>query len=500
MRYSEKNAEGILPIVTKLKNKPFTPRVSTYPFPSYSSPNSAITLSPSTPFPGTPRISRRCTRLFILISIFLTILTLGALTRGNLSTEVHTAMPSPQTYSNAPVEEEPKVHPPFECGEDLGIPCKFIFPTFIAEQESKGIQHFWQLALLAKQLNRTIVLPNTYMSRMSTCYQFPFSHYFSDETLKAAGIPFVYMNDFYDWVGRQGDVSAQSVLFDRKSSVHATWSKRKFSKIHCLGNWSFNYDKHDRLNIYPDKGYWRTPEARARTNDYIIDTMTKSSNGFGQIDDAPTVFLIEYRLVYTFIKVESTSPPLLYHPSIKEKVDQVASSLSPFIAVHWRMETVTPYQNLPQCAENLVKALKRISEEENIKNIYLATDYPLEDEYPHSSSWDLDELTMYHHSAIRRLKSNIKLHSWITLEQERHSINPLSADVESDFDPGLLGIFDKMMCTQADYFLAGPPECSRASSFTAQIAITRESRRKNRFNNTDSYVPDYRNIMNRWEF
>ncbi|ORY04599.1 hypothetical protein K493DRAFT_296878 [Basidiobolus meristosporus CBS 931.73] len=494
MGYSEKDSDGALPLIKKFKSKSLAPRITTQHLLSYSTPNSATTLSPSTPFPGTPRVSRRCTRLFVLFSLLLTVLALAALTSSTFPSDFQTTVSTPDVYLTEAMEPEPEIHPPFECGEDLGIPCKFIFPTFIAEQESKGIQHFWQLAMLAKQLNRTMVLPNTFTSRMSTCYQYPFSHYFSVETLKAADVPFVYMSDFYDWVGRQGDVPAQPVLFQGRADLHSTWSKRKYVKTSCLGNWQFNLDEYERLVLSPDKGYWRTPESRANTNKYIVDSLTNSVNAEGE---TPTVYLVEYRFLYRFIEVERTSAPLNYHPYIQKKVDNVVASLGPFIAVHWRMETVTPYQNLPRCAENLIRSLKRISEAENIKTIYLATDYPLEDLYPHSGSWDLEELTDYHHNAIRIMKSNVQLESWISLEQGRHVNDTLSITTEQDFDPGLLGIFDKMMCTRASYFLAGPPECSRASSFTAQIANTREQLQSN---GLDKVALEYRNIMDRWSF
>lgn len=53
---------------------------------------------------------------------------------------------------------------------------------------------------------------------------------------------------------------------------------------------------------------------------------------------------------------------------------------------------------------------------------------------------------------------------------------PFDPSAGDDFDPGLLGILDKLVAVQAEYFLAGPPGCSMLSSFTAQIVAQREER------------------------
>jgi len=50
------------------------------------------------------------------------------------------------------------------------------------------MQHLHQLGLLARALNRTLVLPNVNKARFGTCRRNPFEFYYEADTLQRLGI------------------------------------------------------------------------------------------------------------------------------------------------------------------------------------------------------------------------------------------------------------------------------------------------------------------------
>lgn len=66
--------------------------------------------------------------------------------------------------------------------------CRFLVAARIGEQESKAMQHLYQLGLLARSLNRTLVLPNVDRARFGSCQAHPFEFYYQADALERLGI------------------------------------------------------------------------------------------------------------------------------------------------------------------------------------------------------------------------------------------------------------------------------------------------------------------------
>ncbi|KAH9813718.1 hypothetical protein DFH28DRAFT_1096239 [Melampsora americana] len=111
------------------------------------------------------------------------------------STGTHSSVSN--NHLNIPAEELDRSICPNQT--ELGLPCSFLLPGFIGEQETKAQIHLHQLGLLAIQLNRTLVLPNVSKSRMGTCLNYPFDLYYQLESLNSLGIPTISYVEFINW-------------------------------------------------------------------------------------------------------------------------------------------------------------------------------------------------------------------------------------------------------------------------------------------------------------
>jgi hypothetical protein len=172
-----------------------------------------------------------------------------------------------------------------------------------------------------------------------------------------------------------------------------------------------------------------------------------------------------------------------------------SAALSPYVAVHWRMETISKEDRLLlDCARSLITQLdKQIN---HTGTLFLLTDYPhiftraqqdlaisdkATDEelrswvIPYSDTFHYDNIGPVHHQAIQYLYE----HRNVTLFGKNYPYSPPQWRIINapETDHGFLGILDKLMAVNADAFLAGRPHvCARASTFTAQIQLERKNK------------------------
>ncbi|OZJ05353.1 hypothetical protein BZG36_01556 [Bifiguratus adelaidae] len=427
------------------------------------------------------------------------------------------------------------------CGQS---PCKFLFPVFLSEQESKAQIHFQQLALLAGRLGRVVVLPNTSKSRLGTCQKYPFSHYFASDTLDEYAPYFSYItqSDFTNWMLERGDdTTAQFVILDREpKDKPPNWQPPKPPKLDkllkqfCLPitEFPFEYEDYQTISYYAPVDFHRSQKGVVETRESIINALTTHNRAFGASQSTrgqtADVLLVQWSMRTGFMDVPIAGQALNYEASLFELANQVAERFRPFVAVHWRMETMDP-SNLPSCASRLVTHLQEVQTLYNIPNVYLATDYPVEGGFSRSYTWKLNQVEPDHREAFEIFKENVPsfktfnmlydemmaAQSVQTGEQvveedgatipdenmgvdspldeqeqegeqdampepiveqglfEQHELLPFQVG-SHDFDPGLLGILDKLMAMRATYFVGGPRGCSKTSSFTAQIVNERQ--------------------------
>ena len=129
-------------------------------------------------------------------------------------------------------------------------------------------------------------------------------------------------------------------------------------------------------------------------------------------------------------------------------------------------------------------------ESHGVQNVYLATDYPIAGGNTQSQTFKL--LTENHHQAMRILNSTFEVHSWVSSNIFSELRNDETFEIEF-LGAGMPGIVDKLVCMDADYFLATPKRCGRVqSTYTTMIIDARKASMQL------EVKPQLKNIVERW--
>lgn len=420
----------------------------------------------------------------------------------------------PNDINNAPKEEDtdsllpiPLSPPPtgneIDALEELNIKfcgqptCKILFAYFLAEQETRANLHFRSFSQLADALNRTMILTNVGKSRINSCGSQSFDTYYNTDALQKEfpNVKFKSLKDFRSWLQERDQIRKMinreeeiipplSVLHSdifRDKIVHPETFRDKESEK--LAYKSFNpsireierivrkgclHQFEPSLNLTnPENSHVKytllsmsTPASSREVSNFIVDKFTTGNEDI--------ILAKGYVISSLFPKV---MPVLPYADHLINEAEKIKNTLSSsYIGIHWRLEQARP-RLLPECVDGLIKTIDKIMKEHGIKNIYLATDYPLTSTRSQSSTFR--QLTHYHHEAIRKLNDTYKINTWVSLG----GLDQMRKDekYQSEFTgAGMSGILDKLVCIKSTYFISGPKGCSRfSSSFTKIIASSR---------------------------
>nr|CAG8433132.1 653_t:CDS:1 [Entrophospora candida] len=360
------------------------------------------------------------------------------------------------------------------CGEPE---CKFMFVYAVfGEQETRLSLHFSSLAKLSMVLNRTLVLTNVGHSEMNACSDFPFEFYYDIEQLKnnMPGLQVITQKDFYNWIGERNFKPNVTLSYMSRKEPRFTASKpsTQFFKNpedeQCYN--SLNLKPIDYKEVY----------CGTHINGEIYQRSMKSFL-MKEFNTDVEILLIRYGL--TGGRFMQNNSVLAYAKHIIEASSRVVNKLNPFIAIHWRMETANE-KLVPKCSSQLVRFIQDLKNQTKIKNVYLATDYPLNNinnntnsRITQSDSWH--RITKNHHLAISYLNSLLSIKSWVSMK----ALDYLSDDKRLDQKAvqhelkgaGVQGIIDKLILMNADYFVSGPSECARTTSiYTKKIKNERK--------------------------
>ncbi|RHZ72471.1 hypothetical protein Glove_242g113 [Diversispora epigaea] len=439
--------------------------------------------------------------------------------------------PEDQIDEPSSLTEDEKINIKY-CGEKT---CKFMFTYFQPEQETRANIHLRIYTHLARSLNRIMVLPNVGHSRIRACSPFRFDFYYDIEKLKNQypDIKFITQPEFLEWTKqRKTKPNAQHAwmiqdgrndsLSVREHRNMAVEQGIKFGSIRkrkvCLDQFDLNITDYKEFHT----GIPKPSDFHEKMLKFLTKVLSETTN-------------------YEVIMILNRSPremlPLIhkqipYSPYIYQQSREVIDKLRPYIAIHWRMEQATP-ENMPRCAKHLLKTLLRVKKSHGIKNVYLATDYPLLGGKAQSETFYV--ISKFHTKAMdilgvpitdgkssnntdgvdNKINTNIDAegledlvedeikenlinddetisNTWVSLKRFQEYRN--NSEYEEEFKgSGIHGILDKLLCINADYFLSGPKGCARVvSSFTRLIRHERQELYKTRNSKL-------KNVINFWE-
>jgi hypothetical protein len=346
--------------------------------------------------------------------------------------------------------------------------------------------HFRSFVGLALLLNRTIVLPNVGTSRLGSCHVRPFEYFYDMDGLRKQfpQLKYIRLDDFKKWTKeRKTPPSTRyvEIIKERiRKTNYALEGKSdgiQLKKLACLK------DVHPQMlttevpsvTIALTKSWSRTPANLEKGLSLILNHTQSASEDF---------LLFKHHSFTLLFPTKASKVPLKYSYRIKEKAKSFTTRLRPYLAIHWRMETALA-ENMPRCAESLVSFIKKFKKKHEIKNVYLATDYPLSGQRSQSSTFH--KVTPFHHRAIAYLNKTLDIQTWVTLEaldgskgQERPGAN-------------VNGILDKIVCTYADWFFRPPLPCrKKGSSWTSMVQYSR-------IGLMDNGVEQIKNAMDEWK-
>ncbi|CAG8699160.1 992_t:CDS:1, partial [Racocetra fulgida] len=379
-----------------------------------------------------------------------------------------------------PLTEDEKINIKY-CQEKT---CKFLFPYYLREQETRANIHARLYTQLARSLNRTLVLSNVGKSKILACALHPFDFYYDLKAFQKhyPDIRFITQNEFFKWSKERKirPIAQHSrMIQDNKINDILTVHKqktmrvieggklgRKQAKSFCLDRFNLNITNYKEFHT----------GLRKLNREAMLKLVTNTLNSL----EHEAIMILDTSPQEFFPRITETIP---YSPSIIKESKKILKKLKPYIAVHWRMEHAVP-ELMPKCANKLVKTLKKVQKKYGITNVYLATDYPL-DGKPQSQTFH--HISYFHKEAIEILGLNvnnskhIKFDTWISMD----AFSQIRDDpkYKSEFkSAGIQGILDKLVCMQAKYFLKGPEGCARTSSTFTSAIVEERNKFKNKYN------------------
>ncbi|CAG8543924.1 2582_t:CDS:2, partial [Cetraspora pellucida] len=376
--------------------------------------------------------------------------------------------------------------------------CKFIFPYFHQEQETRVNIHTRVYIHLARALNRTMVLANVGNSNVRACSPNSFDFYYDTGALQEQypDIRFITQDRFSEWSKERkiSPITQHSWMIQDGRNDSLTVREKKTmemdegiefgideKKSFCLDKFNLNITNYKEFHTgiveKPENltEFYRVklPKFREEMLNFVINNLKTP-----QMMEHEVIMILNKSPRIIFPEVDKVIP---YSPYIIDQSKNIRSKLKTYIAIHWRMEEGDPIL-MPECAERLITKVKRIQKLHKIKNVYLATDFPINGGKAQSQTFL--EISDSHKKAMEILGLNgnssvnnnsnhqIKFNTWVSMNGFSQIRN--HPKYETEFNgAGIHGILDKLICIQADYFLSGPKGCARLdSSFTRAILMT----------------------------
>lgn len=335
--------------------------------------------------------------------------------------------------------------------------------------------------------------------------------YYAADSLSVFGIPYITHDAFVTYTAASPHVPTAQLV----ALVRGTRTGPDDASFMPLNNFCLD-SAVPRMSLaeYPPRAFfsplndYKSPAATQQFADDVVRTLLDDDEDDLDNRGGADVLVFQYNLRYPWLTPESavsyaTPRPNLvmpqpydyfaYSPHWTTLGTNLAAALTPYVAVHWRTETL-PTTLLAPCGSALIRRLQAVQARfPEIKTVYLAMDYPIEslglEDGTGKASGEAHSGTMNkvlsanHHEAMRVFLAEwrttfgigagakVRLTSLLN-EQGRGEEGGVELPLElkrllpahgrglqvQDLDPAIVGIVDKIVLGKAQ------GECSRSSS------------------------------------
>ncbi|KAJ1310490.1 hypothetical protein OPQ81_007223 [Rhizoctonia solani] len=363
-------------------------------------------------------------------------------------------------------------------------PCRVLLPVSIGEQESKAQLHLQQIAILARSLDLTLVLPNMHKARFGACARNKFEDYYQVESLTQLGVRVVTYVALQEWVATRR-VAPKTQVIEITAKGQSRGDGKAITELGDVTN-SPSWRRCLSKSI-PRLDYAKLKIQLAQTSTRSVELVEFGERTIQMLQpivdmDEFQVYALDWSLRHPIFE-ETASRYLAYAQGILDYANKLLDTAGPTVVVQWRMESI-PSENLLACSSGLITLLRltlTLQEHDGVKTVYFATDYPLEGaEARHSGTFR--DVGDRHRAAISEFHNAFQPGGTLRAYKLTNYAE-LSQNVEHDEslpvnDPGFLGIVDKLIAQRAELFISGSSgSCARNSSFTKQIIDARRGSR-----------------------
>ncbi|KAF9459946.1 hypothetical protein BDZ94DRAFT_1267019 [Collybia nuda] len=412
---------------------------------------------------------------------------------------------------------------PHVCDDLNQTPCRFLFPFRISDQEYKARSHIEQLAKLALDLNRTLVLPNVGKNRVGVCYKYSFEVYYDLRSLQESiGVSVMMMDAFKSWAGPQISITTQIITLSTQPWQNVTFpvfmdenivvqvdNLRDAKRYKFPGCFSKRFPYLDVGNSFPnliispsisrDKPIGNSIVQAISGNNEVLERVVYADNqsfisraSKTSSQAQPDILLVNWELPYPIFQ-QSSDPGIHYSSDLVVLAQKIAPS-DPYLAIYWSMESL-PSNLLDLCVHTLVDMITNLlldpTLSSGIKNVFFSSDYPypLFQTAPYSH-WatlgnvqvgNVTDITQRHAEAMGILREAFEKGGVLSQWSLTDFVGEISHINEENIllqDKGILGIVERTISSRAALFVtANSRTCGGASPLAKQIIDTRRQDR-----------------------
>ncbi|KAK4698363.1 hypothetical protein P7C70_g7915, partial [Phenoliferia sp. Uapishka_3] len=367
---------------------------------------------------------------------------------------------------------------------------RFLVPLYACNEQETGSQmHVRQLLHLAKELNRTLVLPNWGFGipTISVCRPYAFDTIYETESTNSVGlwsVPYKTWMDYIDRKQRRSSLASRiAIIFfrdtHRRLSEDIANTDVGILENGCIPSEPFTFSEPPLYMATDDLTSMSTVVRTLRETE-STSTLFVFFNHYSELR-APVPFddpLLQARPKEWGLWTGEPWPQWNYSSQVDRMFDSAVAKLPDrYAALQWRMELIDP-ATLIKCSDMFAEAVISGMRNMGIDTIYVASDMPIgpDRKMSKSASFNPPEVAKakesIDHLVYRLNEASFHVKTW-------NDIKPLDGEPTAitGLADGASGIFDKLVLGSAEHLWAANPYCADPTICASEVTMTEVSSR-----------------------